>query len=406
MKNNFSLRFYLKKPKNYVSGSMPIYMRITVSGMPKELASGKQCDPAKWNTKVGRVNGAKQEDRSINTYLNTLERRVGEAHTDLVNADKKITAESIKNKYLGIEEQERQLIDVFKTHNERIEALLGKGFEKGTLTKYNSTLKHLKSFLQSKYNTIDIPVSKIDHYFISEFDFHVRTIGKCANNATVKHLKNLGKVMRICLANRWITQNPFLNHKNAIEKVTRVILTPEEIQDLYKKKFAIDRLAFVRDIFLFGCYTGLCFIDLQKLNKSEIRTGIDGLLWIFRNRVKTNIATNIPLLPIAQEIMERYADHPKCGDTGNVFPIFSNQKMNAYLKEVADLCGISKHLTFHIARHTFATTVTLSNGVPIESVSKMLGHTDIRTTQVYAKILDVKVSKDMLSLKQKYRINN
>ncbi|WP_317172498.1 site-specific integrase [Pedobacter foliorum] len=406
MKNNFSLRFYLKKPKNYVSGSMPIYMRITVNGMPNELASGKQCVPSRWNTKAGRVNGSRQEDRSINAYLNALERRVGEAHTDLVNADKKITAESIKNKYLGIEEQEKQLIVVFKMHNERIEALLGNGFEKGTLTKYNATLKHLKAFLRLKYNTVDIPVSKVDHYFISEFDFYVRTTGKCANNATVKHLKNLGKIMRICLANHWITHDPFLNHKNTIEKVTRVILTPEEIQGLYNKEFVIGRLAFVRDVFLFSCYTGLSFVDLQRLHKSEIRKGIDGSLWIFRSRVKTNIVTNIPLLPMAQEIMERYADHPKCEDTGNVFPVFSNQKMNAYLKEVADLCGISKHLTFHIARHTFATTVTLSDGVPIESVSKMLGHTDIRTTQIYAKILDVKVSKDMLSLKQKYGSNN
>lgn len=255
------------------------------------------------------------------------------------------------------------------------------------MTKYNATLKHLKAFLQAKYNVDDLLVSKVDHYFISEFDFFVRTNGKCANNATVKHLKNLGKVIRICLANCWITHDPFSNRKNKIEKVTRIILTLDELQKLYDKELSIERLSFVRDIFLFSCYTGLSFIDLQQLKKSEIRKGIDGSPWIFRSRVKTNVTTNIPLLPIAQEIVDRYADHPKCDDTGNVFPVSSNQKMNAYLKEVADLCGISKHLTFHIARHTFATTVTLSNGVPIESVSKMLGHTDIRTTQIYAKIL-------------------
>lgn len=199
---------------------MPIYMRITVDGVPKELASGKQCDPERWNAKAGRVNGSKQEDRSINTYLFNLEKRVDQAHTDLANADQEITAESIKNKYLGIEEQPKQLIVVFKEHNDRIEVLLGKGFEKGTLAKYNSTLKHLKAFVPSKYKADDIPVSKVDHYFISEFDFYIRTTGKCANNATVKHLKNLGKVMRICLANRWINHDPFLSHKNKIEKLS------------------------------------------------------------------------------------------------------------------------------------------------------------------------------------------
>lgn len=401
MKNNFRLLFYLKKPKNYVSGKIPIYMRITVDGVPKELFSGKHCDPGQWNSKNNRLKGTREDARTVNSYLNTLEKKVDQAHTDLFNQGKEITAESLKNKCQGIEEQPRNLIIAFEDHNDKVEALIGKGFTKGTHSKYNTTLKHIKSFLRLKFKVTDLLVVQVDHYFISEFDFHLRSNCKCANNAAVKHLKNLGKVIRICMANKWITHDPFLNHRNKIKKVDRVVLSPTELQDIYNKQFTIDRLRVVRDAFLFCCYTGLSFIDVQQLTKSEIKVGVDGKSWIFKSRHKTQVRSHIPLLPVAEEIINRYADHPQCEVSGRVLPIFSNQKMNAYLKEIADLCGIEKHLTFHIARHTFATTVTLANGIPIESVSKMLGHTDIRTTQIYAKILDVKVGSDMSLLRNK-----
>jgi site-specific recombinase XerD len=402
MKNNVSLLFYLKKPKKYVSGSVPIYMRITVDGVPKELSTGKKCDPARWNSHSGRLSGTREDVRTLNNYLDALEKQVDNAHTVLVTDGKDITAETIKNKYLGIEEKPNYLIDVFQDHNDKVKALIGVDFRKPTLTKYNGTLKHLKNFLFQKFNIVDLEVSKVDNYFISEFSFYLRTKGGCANNSAVKHLKNLGKVMRICVANKWIMFDPFAGHKNKIKKVERVILSTEELQELNNKEFAIERLQVVRDTFLLCCYTGLSFIDVQQLTKSEICSGFDGGLWIMKKRHKTLVPSHVPLLPMAQEIINRYKSHPQCEQTERVLPVFSNQKMNAYLKEVADLCGITKHLTFHIARHTFATTVTLANGIPIESVSKMLGHTDIRTTQIYAKILDQKVAADMAGLKTQY----
>ena len=200
------------------------------------------------------------------------------------------------------------------------------------------------------------------------------------------------------MANKWLTYDPFLCYDSKFVEVKRDFLDEQELFNLANKEFEIERIAQVRDIFLFSCYTGLAYIDTKNLKRSNIGVGIDGNKWIFTSRQKTKIQSNIPLLLQAEEIIEKYKAHPHCGVSGSLLPVLSNQKMNSYLKEIADLCQIKKELTFHIARHTFATTITLSNGVPIESVSKMLGHKSIKTTQHYAKILDAKVSVDMNNL--------
>lgn len=285
-------------------------------------------------------------------------------------------------------------------HNDKVEALIGQDFAPGTLERYKTSLKHTQEFLNWKYKISDIDITKIDHAFIMDYDFWLRSVRKCANNTEVKYIKNFKKIMRLCMANGWLSKDPFLGYKAKIKEVERPYLTKEEIQAVYEKEFASERLNQVRDIFLFSCYTGLAYVDVVKLSKSHINIGIDGDKWIFTNRQKTGTATRVPLLPLAQEIILKYEDHPECVNLNVLFPVLSNQKMNSYLKEIANVCGINKELTFHIARHTFATTVTLSNGVPIESVSKMLGHKNIKTTQHYAKILDKKVSDDMLALKK------
>ena len=204
------------------------------------------------------------------------------------------------------------------------------------------------------------------------------------------------------MANGWLTKDPFANYKAKVKEVIREFLTEQEIQSLMEKEFVSERLELVRDIFVFSCFSGLAYIDVKQLSKDNIVLGIDGDKWINKNRQKTDTNSKIPLLPTAQYILDKYANHPVCVNEDKLLPIFSNQKMNAYLKEIATVCGINKELTFHIARHTFATTVTLSNGVPIETVSKMLGHTNLKTTQHYAKILDKKISEDMQVLKAKF----
>ena len=204
------------------------------------------------------------------------------------------------------------------------------------------------------------------------------------------------------MKNAWLLRDPFLGYKLTKREIDRHFLTEEDLQLIASKDFAVSRLSQVRDIFLFCCYTGLAYADVKKLKRNEIAVGIDGEKWIFTHRQKTETPTRLPLLPSALEILERYKNHPQCDNTGQMLPVLANQKMNAYLKEIADVCGITKKLTMHIARHTFATTVTLTNGVPIETVGKMLGHRNLKTTQHYAKILDLKVSKDMKALRSKF----
>ncbi|SFG58090.1 site-specific integrase [Pedobacter insulae] len=401
MKNNLSVLFYLKKPKNYQSGPMPIYMRITLSGAPKELSIGRACEPKKWNNKVGRVSGRDEASKNLNAYIDTFRIKIEDIHLKLLRSDSELSPEIILNTFLGKKEKPHLLLEIFQEHNDKLEALIGKGFTKGTLTKYNTTMKHLKAFMKLRFRISDIEIKEIEYYFITEFDFYLRSTCSCANNSAIKHLKNLGKILRECIAKKWISHDPFAGHKNKLKKVERVKLSEDELSLLYDKEISNARICQVRDVFLFCCYTGLSFIDVLKLSRSDIQNGMDGKQWIFIKRQKTAVASHVPLLPIAIEIMEKYSEHADCMVNEKVLPVSSNQKMNAYLKEVADLCGIEKLLTFHIARHTFATTVTLGQGVPIESVSKMLGHTDIRTTQIYAKVMDTKVGSDMDKLRKK-----
>ena len=403
MKTNCSLLFYLKKRSSYKSGPISIYLRITVDGERAELATGRKCEPSKWNSAAGRANGTKEVIKSLNAWLSSIEIRIYEIVRELSDSKEVVSAEVIKNKFLGKETTGRMFLEIFADHNKKIEALVGDEYAPGTLQRYETTLKHSRDFLEEKYRVSDIDITSIDHHFITEFEFYLRSVRKCANNSAVKYVKNFKKIIRICMANGWLDKDPFINYKAKVKRVDRVFLTEEELKTISEKVFEVERLNHVKDVFLFSCYTGLAYADVQKLKTSEIVKGHDGEIWINTKRKKTDIATRVPLLPVASILLNKYKKHPMCENTGKVFPVCSNQKMNAYLKEIATVCGIGKTLTYHIARHTFATTVTLSNGVPIESVSKMLGHTSIKTTQHYAKILDMKVGADMERLRSIYR---
>jgi len=405
MKTNFSLLFYLKKPKNHQNGLVPIYLRITVNGKRAETSTGRECEPTLWNNTAGRFKGTKEEVKSFNAYLDNLQAQVYAAHGQLTEAGGMITAETLKNKLLGKSEKSRMLISLFKDHNKKVSALVGDEYAAGTLERYETSLRHTRSFLEWQYKVSDIDIKQIDHDFITNYEFYLRSERKCANNSAIKYIKNFGKIIRICLASGWLDKDPFVNYKAKVKRVDRIFLNREELQAMVDKVFPTERLNQVRDIFLFCCFTGLAYADVKKLKPTEIVKGLDGEMWIYTKRKKTDTPSRIPLLPSALSLLNKYADHPLCCNTDKALPVTTNQKMNAYLKEIADVCGINKILTFHIARHTFATTVTLSNGVPIESVSKMLGHTNIKTTQHYAKILDLKVGQDMALLRQKFAID-
>ncbi|PWK19669.1 site-specific integrase [Xanthomarina spongicola] len=401
MKTKVSILFYAKRAKVNANGLFPIYTRITVNGKRIEMSTGRFVDPSKWSTSAGKMKGQSEEARSVNRQLDMLKVKIIDMQMELIHQNIPITAKAFKSKLLGLDEKQRMLIPIFQDHNKKIEELIGKEYAPGTLERYKTSLKHTVDFLEWKYKISDIDILKINHAFITEYEFYLRSVRNCSNNTAVKYIKNFGKIIKICLANNWIDKNPFSNYKAKVREVERVYLTEDEIQKILNKEFPTERLSLVRDIFLFSCFTGLAYIDVKNLTKSHISLGIDGEKWIFTHRQKTESASKIPILPVTQLIIDKYLEHPQCLNENRLLPILSNQKMNAYLKEIAGICEINKELTFHIARHTFATTVTLSNGVPIESVSKMLGHKNLRTTQHYAKVLDRKVSDDMRLLKEK-----
>ena len=402
MNSAVSILFYIKRAKINVDGVCPIYTRVTINSKRFEFSTNKFISPDKWSTEGAKVKGNSEDARSINNQLDIIKNQIMDAEKRLYKKEILINSENLRNELFGIKERERLLIPIFTEHNRKIKELVGSEYAPGTLERYETSLKHTKDFLQWKYRVSDIDIEKIDHAFITEYEFYLRTERKCANNTAVKYIKNFHKIINICLANGWLNKDPFANYKSKVKEVIREFLTEQEIQSLMEKEFVSERLELVRDIFVFSCFSGLAYIDVKQLSKDNIVLGIDGDKWINKNRQKTDTNSKIPLLPTAQYILDKYANHPVCVNEDKLLPIFSNQKMNAYLKEIATVCGINKELTFHIARHTFATTVTLSNGVPIETVSKMLGHTNLKTTQHYAKILDKKISEDMQVLKAKF----
>lgn len=402
MKHKMTILFYVKSSKASRNGLLPIYQRITINGGRIELSTSRYVEKAKWNTAAGKIKGNSEEARLINSHLDQLKNKVYETEKWLINNDQEINVSTFKNKLIGIEENQRMLLVIFEDHNKRMNDLVGKEFSINTYKRYETALKHTREFLKSQYRVNDIAISKVDIAFVNDFDFYLRNNKNCNNNSTIKYIRNFGKIIKQSYVNGWLEKDPFLSYKGKVREVERVYLSQEEIETIINKELAIKRLELVRDMFVFSCFTGLAYIDVFNLSKANIIIGIDGEKWISTHRQKTESASKIPILAVTQQIIDKYQNHPQCLSNNKLLPILSNQKMNAYLKELADLCNINKELTFHMARHTFATTVTLTNGVPIESVSKMLGHKDLRTTQHYAKVLDKKVSEDMKILKDKF----
>lgn len=412
LNRTFAILFILKKNKPQSNGTFPLYMRLTIDGQRAEITTKRFVDEDLWDAKAQRliskiIKGKKpihtsEEIKSINEYLKTLDRQVYEAHNDLMNAGKTITAETLKNKLTGVQEKQRMLLQVMEQHNNDIKTLIGKGYTRATWVKYNTTKTHITNFLKWKYAISDINLKELSYEFVTDFEFYLKSEKSIDVNTNAKYIKNLKKIVHECVAKNWLDKDPFMAYKVKKKQTERQYLTEAEIQKIEEKEITIERLIQIRDLFLFSCYTGLSYTDVYNLTPNNVSLGIDGERWIFTHRQKTETASRIPLLPPVLTLLEKYANDQKLKISGKLLPVPSNQKVNAYLKEIATICEINKELTFHVARHTFATTVTLTNGVPIESVSKMLGHKKMQTTQHYAKILDKRVSNDMQALRSKF----
>jgi site-specific recombinase XerD len=398
-----SFLFYIRKDKVNEKGQAPIHLRITVDGQRSTVTTNRSVEEAKWNAKAGKAKGNTKDIKELNLYLETMKGSILSHQRDLLDRGKVITAEALRNSFLGLNDHKHTLIEVFQYHNEQMKQKVGKDFAAATVTRYDTTLEHVKKFMATKYHRSDMHLGELDYKFITDFEHYLKTKeeGKCNHNSTLKYIRNFRKIINIAVANDWLNKDPFMKYRSKLEDSKRTYLTAEELHEIETKEITIERVDMVRDMFVFSCYTGLAYADVEKLTPTDISKGIDGQQWLFTSRTKTENKSNVPLLPPAIAILKKYEANKECIYTGKLLPVKSNQKMNAYLKEVATLCKIKKPLTFHVARHTFATTVTLTNGVPIESVSTMLGHKSIRTTQIYAKVVEKKVSEDMLKLNDK-----
>ena len=401
-RNTLSVLFIIKKAKLLKNGEAPICMRITVNKRVAEVMIKRSIPIDLWNQKKECSKGKDRVATELNHYINTVRAKVLQIHRELEIDNKPITADIIKDCFYGRDKAQRSLLEVYAEHNEKCSALIGKEYTESTVTKFDTSINRLKEYIRSCYHRDDIMLAELDGQFIRDFDFWLKTEKHCQNNSALKHLKNLKKVVRIALANDWIKKDPFYGIHFKQEEVNVEFLSREELDILMNKDFAIKRLEQVRDIFVFCCFTALAFVDVQQLSREHLIKDNNGALWIRKARQKTSQMCNIPVLSIPQRILRKYEDNAECIKKGVLLPVISNQRMNAYLKEIADLCGITKRLTTHVARHTAATIVFLANDVSMENVSKILGHSNIRMTQHYARVLDSSIMRDMENVEKNF----
>ena len=401
--NTFGVIFYLRKYKATQDGKAPIYARITVNGSRIDISLKRTVEPGSWNVNKGMAKGSKEEIIRLNSYLEQYRSGIVESYQELLLQKKFITAELVKDKFTGEDQADFTLYKLMDYHNEEQAQVLAQG----TMKNYYTTQKYIKEFIKKRFKTNDKYLSELSYKFIVDFEFYLRgrtpEKGQKAleNNGIMKHIERFCKMLNLAVRLEWIDRNPFQAYQLKFDKVEREYLTKDELARIEAKNFNIVRLQIVKDLFVFSCYTGLAYIDVYNLTPANLIEKSKNSIWIMTNRQKTSTPLKVPLLPKALAIIEKYKDHPMALAEGKVLPTLSNQKLNSYLKEIADMCEITKPLTFHIARHTFATTITLTNGVPIETVSKLLGHTKLTTTQIYAKVIESKISDDMAILSEK-----
>jgi site-specific recombinase XerD len=394
-RTTFGLLFYIRRDKTNKRGEAPVFMRLTINGERADASIKRFIEPHAWNSAKGKANEKSRGGKDLNLYLDAISANILRIQRDLELDKKEVSAQIILNRYLGKEQSDRHtLMEVFRAHNEKCRALSGISLAPGTVIRYETSLRLTEAFLRTTYKKEDCYLDEITHQFVEDYDFYLRTVRRCCHNTTTKYLLNFKKIIRIALAKGWMKKDPFAQVHFHFEPVEREFLEKQELKVLLNKEITITRLAQVRDIFCFCCLTGLAFMDVQQLKPEHLVADIHGKIWIRKARQKTKNMCNIPLLDEAQKIIDRYREHPYCQTHGVLLPVCSNQKMNSYLKELADICGIRKNLSTHCARHTFAT-LTLASGATIDNVAKMLGHANVNMTRRYAKVLDSSIMRDM-----------
>lgn len=395
MKTKVRTQFFIRKSVPMADGKLPIYFRIRCNSQMVEVSTGRGINLEDWDRLLRRSKADTEEAKILNDYLDDIENDIRRYINYLIETGEDVNVNILKKKLNGEADNHKMLIHVFKENNELIKQELGYNYSMSTFQQYEVTCSRLAEFIKKRYNRADMNIEKLDISFMRNFDVYLRTNYKIKANTIAKSLKQVNKVIRYAIEMRYVHSNPFNGYKIRYNKSDRGFLMPEELKRFEKIELKSKRLEKVRDVFVFVCYTGLAFKDLARMNKSFVQKGIDGRNWLIFDRSKTGIKARIPILPKAQAILDKYENDTECLIKKKMIPVASNQKMNSYLEEIGRLCGIEKKITMHMGRHTFATTVTLVNGIPIETVQKMLGHQDLSTTQIYARVIDEKISKDM-----------
>ena len=392
----------LLKTKLLKNGEAPICLRLTLNKQIAEIRIKRSILVNRWSPAKGCALGKDRVAKELNSYLEAIRLKIHQIHRDLVlDMSAPVTANAIMNRYCG--NDVKMLLEVFEDHNDKCRALIGKEYVEGTVRKFDTTLLYLKQFLKQRYRKDDIPLPEINQEFVRDFEFFLKTEKSCQNNSALKHIKNFRKVIRIAIGNDWIKRDPFFGLRFKAEEVNVDFLSNDELKRIRQKKITIPRLERIRDIFVFCCFTGLAFVDVSQLTAEDLIKDAQGNMWIRKMRQKTKEMCNIPLLSAAKEILEKYKDFASTNAKGLLLPVSSNQKTNAYLKEIADICGIKKKLTTHVARHTAATVVFLANRVSMENVAKILGHANLNMTRHYAKVLDQSILNDMENVERSFR---
>jgi len=400
-KHSFSILIWILRYR-LKNGKAALSIRITVNGERAEILPNREIAPTLWDAKAQRVKGNSEQAKSINAHLETIKGSLRMHESRLIALGKTVTAEILKNEYLGLRPERHSLCTAFETHIKRITEKMKAGHKApATRDKYAYTFDKVKAFLKHQYKVSDLFLEDIKRSFIHDFEHYLFTVEHLQNNTVMKYLLQTKTILKMALEMGWLATDPTLGYRLSFENKEPIRLEMVELNALVAKDIPVGRLAEARDCYVFMCYTGYAYEDAFGLGPENIFIGIDGQKWITKDRQKTDQTECVPLLPIPLAIINRYNEHPFCSAHGKLLPVRSNQRFNGYLKEIAAICDINKELTTHTARHTFATTVTLENDVPIETVSKMLGHRSIKTTQRYAKVTRKKISQNMTALKEK-----
>lgn len=392
MRSTFKVLFYLKRNNSKPDGTVPVMGRITIDGTISQFSCKLTVPPNLWDTKAGRLTGKSTLTVKTNLALDKIRVDINRHYQEIMQTDGFVTADKVKNAYLGLGVKQDTFLALFANHNQEFSRKVGYNRSISSYRNYCTVYKHMENYIRQEYNRDDVYLKELNLAFFNGFEHYLRTERGCSTNTIWNYMIGVKHIVAIARNSGQLTINPFAGYLIKPEQKDRGFLTKDELNSLVNAEMKNAQYELVRDLFVFSVFTGLSYSDVKNLTKDHLKTSFDGHLWIITRRQKTNTDSSIRLLEVPKRIIEKYKGYSR---DNRLFPVPSNASCNTILKKIGKQCGIKTKLTYHCARHTMATTITLSQGVPIETVSKMLGHTNIKTTQIYAKITKEKISQDM-----------